>query len=1652
MAGKTYSAGTIFLQVVPVFGDMQRSIRREVNDLNKTLSDDLEKGAKDAGQRAGKTLGETMAAETEKGAKKAANSFEKELKTSLNAIERDLKPIQPKFESNEVRKQITDLRREIGDLRKEANKGLNPRSYKEIGDRLRVLQAHASGLNQDFSDLQKHDFQKTVAGLDKLVKRMDSVRKASEIEVMTDFTPARHQMSLFEKKARETTKKVAGYFGSIGSEEVAQIRADLEKLSDTEIGVDMDATEFTVKLRQLQSQLLRLSTSGAEVDVVIASAKAEADLAVLTAAVRALDGQDITVDVDARGVGKTAAEIGLLRTLFGGASSDAENAANSFRSFNWVVLALAGLLPGLIPMIGALGGALLGLLPILAAVTAGFGGMFVGFSGLGDAVTALGDVENEHAKTSADHAKTMRDAGYAVADAKQAVADAERSAAQAAEDAARQVARAREAAAKAVKEALDRQREAQRAYKDSVDDVREAEKALREARKRAAEELKADKDDIADRLRQGDLAIREAQLAAFDATNSYNAVMADGSSTAYDKEAAEVAMLQARERLHELREAQAELTEEQKKNAKAKVKDNTEVKRAETELERALEAQRKATERLKKASQDVSQARVDGARRVADAVRNQQRAEADGARNVARAQEALRRAQESYGDALFKTGEVGSAAMQRLEEAMGNLGPEGREFARFLFGLQKGFVDLRKEVQARMLPGVQAGLQGIIDYFGPAFTRFMGDMGGVVGAFAIQVKDALTSAPWTTFFSTMAEAGPVMAANFNTTLLNFFTGLAAVLTAATPWALKMSEAWVRSSEAFATWAASKEGIDAVERLMGYFERVGPTVGAFLGALWDALKAIGKAISPWGEMVLGVLTDLLNWIAGLDTKKLGTFLAIVASLTIAFQLAAGAVAIVNGGMAIMAFLGSRVIFFAFGLVGAVVALGVQYEWLGDLLKRVWEFLGDNRDALMKVAEAALIAFAAFKVIRTIMAIVTGIQLGLAAATYGAVGAAYAQGAAAKIAYWGMMLMRGGLLKAAVAQWAMNAATYAFPLVWIVLALVAVGVALYVLWKKSETFRKIVTGVWEAVKAGLKLLWNYWKWAFAQMWKFLKGAFGYMKWAWEKILWPVLKVIGKIVWELLKLVFRPVLNMIKGAWEKLWAGMKHVWNNGGKKTFDWIKDALVSLKDRFKDQVDRIGNIWEGLKNLLATPIRFFLETVMNNGIIKGWNKFAKLVGADTIEDIPIPSGLYPSSPKNQGKSGGSSKGGTGQTYATGGILPGYTPGRDVHHFVSPTAGNLHLSGGEAIMRPEFTAEVGSGWIHAANAAARRGRSALRAFLSGAQAYAKGGVFWPTTFRSLSPDYPGHTGVDISIPGSADYGLPVFAAHSGRAVRRDYGGSSYGNSVWIDGNGFTTIYAHLSKALVSTVGAMVRGGQQIGNVGSTGNSSGPHLHFEVRPGATRAAALAYLAGSYSPSGGSPYTGTPGEGDVASFPKMLRTLAKNPLKWAKSLYEGPVAKLRSKFDGDIASGIASLPGSAVTAIRDKAIGLLPAPLDLVAKAAAKVSDKALGKGDPAPDTDQGGAYANGGILPYNGTMKYDAGGYLPPGLTSVVNLTGKPEPVFTAEQFAAMGGAGGAGITFENQFIGTDLTAEDVTDELEFMLRKHRLTGGGRYGRRG
>ena len=138
---------------------------------------------------------------------------------------------------------------------------------------------------------------------------------------------------------------------------------------------------------------------------------------------------------------------------------------------------------------------------------------------------------------------------------------------------------------------------------------------------------------------------------------------------------------------------------------------------------------------------------------------------------------------------------------------------------------------------------------------------------------------------------------------------------------------------------------------------------------------------------------------------------------------------------------------------------------------------------------------------------------------------------------------------------------------------------------------------------------------------------------------------------------------------------------------------------------------------------------------------------------------------------------------------------------------------------------------------------------------------GGFIWPVSTSKIitspmggrvSPGGIGstnHRGVDIGGVGTTSAAMATKAGKvilAKTVVYGSYGGSGYGNYVVVDhGGGYTTLYAHLTSVSVS-VGQMVSQGDTVGITGSTGNSTGPHLHYEVMINGVNQNPLDYLPG--------------------------------------------------------------------------------------------------------------------------------------------------------------------------------------------------------------
>lgn len=1658
--GTGYSAGAIFLQVVPVFNNIQRAIEDETRNIDRALGDQMEKSGEKAGRRAGQAASKSMAEELSKG----SGEFERTFRKNVDEINRALSGIDAQKLGNNLRREVTEIKRELEALKRvdmtiDVNKRRADAAMAELEGRVQAFR-------DDVKIVFRSDIDHALKGFTKIRALKESIEDPIELEVRTE--KAERAMSSFEKYVKGAATRAAKILEDETDDAFDHIKREIKALNQLQIGLDISDRDARQKVRDLTFDLRRLSNTTASPSVRFGAAKLLAEIGTVDAALERLDGKSIDLDT-------SHAERSLFRLTKNG-----DDAANSFRSFNIIMLAVAGAGPALVPVLAAIAGGLLAIGPAAGVAAFGLTSVIIGFTGIGDAVKALQQQQDAAVKTTQAGAKSQAAA-------------------------ARAVERAQRSAAKGVESALKRQKNAQERYADSVDSVREAELALAEARRDAAN----DGQDLQNKIAQNQLSIDQGVLDVFNATVTNDAVQSDGSASNADKEQARIDLEQARLRLKELREEQRQLAEEKRRWDKYGVDGTNSVKNAQERLNDAIDSQRDALDDLRDAQLGVNEAREEGARQIADALA----AQADGLAAVD--------TQQANVDAAFE-----------------KLGISGRKFALFIFALKEGFYDFRDAIQEAMLPGIQAAIEGFLPSKSAKILRdAMIGLADGFGRFVQALSISFQGQAWQGFFQMLADLGPEIQAAYGTAFIKLFEALASVLTVLAPFALDFANGLAAIMTSFAEWAASKEGADGIQKFMAYVEQVAPKVIELMIALTGALLNILVALAPYGDLILGFIVSILDFLAAMDPKVLGAFITSLLIFITASQIAYATMNLLLAGTAL---LGSSVGVLVLGLVAAGLGLAFLFEKGGPVGK-----------VIAIIASAAIAAYLAFIAWNAVLAISAAIQTGFAAATYGAAGATYAQTAAQKLgllagrAWMGLTaLMTGvqwlwtaalngtllsmarnlvatiayniytralriGILAMTAAQWLFNGALLANPVGLVILAIIALVAVFVVLYKNNKTVREgiqkawkiiknAISKAWDAIKVALEAFGDVVSWLWNDILKPImpaildafKKAFEFIGWAWENILWPVLKIWGEVVWTLwstiikvalvlifaafkalfigLKWIWENVLSPVFGAvgdavgwlwknavkpamdgigwlFEKAFRGIKWVWDHILSPAFDAIGDALGVLKEGFQTTVDGIGEIWDGLKGIVAKPIKFFIEKVINAGLIRTFNKVADWVGIDGFDEIKPPEWT-----KNYATGGI-------LEFATGGIMPGYTPGRDVHRFISPTGGQLHLSGGEAIMRPEWTAAVGSGFVDYMNGLARSGGvKAVQSALGNMGGFWRGGIL-PLPGATVKQHASGYAfpAFDLNVGGGyADYGMGVKAFMDGFVrMIENLGDASYGRFVQLQhDNGISTLYAHLSGFANSlSLNDRVRAGQTIGYVGDLGNTGEPptsHLHFEMRAPGQDLVATTDRKSSWVPG-------------------WLMDIVKNPFGAVKDWVGGPIKNAAKTLTESPIWGVATgLPGKLIKGATDKVWDIIPGWVKTAAgwagEAASWVGNGVGNVIDGAGNVITGGAgligdgfnavFKDGGILPYNGTMKYDNGGYLPPGITQVVNLTGRPEPVFTASQWDNMESGTGGGETYhyEPHFDGSNLTSEDVGGDMNFQMR--RLRRRGKYAKAG
>ncbi|MGW4424009.1 NlpC/P60 family protein [Streptosporangium sp. NPDC004631] len=316
---------------------------------------------------------------------------------------------------------------------------------------------------------------------------------------------------------------------------------------------------------------------------------------------------------------------------------------------------------------------------------------------------------------------------------------------------------------------------------------------------------------------------------------------------------------------------------------------------------------------------------------------------------------------------------------------------------------------------------------------------------------------------------------------------------------------------------------------------------------------------------------------------------------------------------------------------------------------------------------------------------------------------------------------------------IAQTILNVAMSDNPIGLIVAGIALLAAGLVYAYQNSQEFRQVVDTALKAVGEAATWLWQNaikpafdgisaavsWAWgtvikpAFSALKSFVSTVLGpAISWLWNTVIVPAWKGISAAVKTAWDNVIQPALeglrrfitetlapkiswlweNVIKPAWKGIGEAIDTAWTKVIKPAFDSLKTFITeTIPNAFDKGVGMIKTAWDKIQDYAKKPVNFIIGTVYNGGIVKLWNTVNDALGLDLkLKEIP--------------------------QLAQGGIYPGYTPGRDV--------GLAAVSGGEAIMRPEWTRAVGADYVHSANKAARTGGvSGAAKFMGG---FASGGI--------------------------------------------------------------------------------------------------------------------------------------------------------------------------------------------------------------------------------------------------------------------------------------------------------------------------------------
>ncbi|MFB8235528.1 hypothetical protein ACFC58_03160 [Kitasatospora purpeofusca] len=1055
--------------------------------------------------------------------------------------------------------------------------------------------------------------------------------------------------------------------------------------STVRLGLDVD----TAGLRRRVRAALAGLTVDVRVDVDTAAAAAR------VAAFRTLAGRPIDTPLNPSG-GGAAAGISQAASGAGSALSGLMRLPAMASGALALGQALTQTAAGLFAMGSAAAPAvgLIGALPgAMAAAAQGAGTILAAFSGIGAAVKALGQADTQSAGASSAAAQARQAAADRVADAQRRLGATQRDSDEQALRGAEQVAQARrrladvqEQAAASVA-AADRQLAAAeltvtRAHQAAA----QAQQALNDARQQAARTL----EDLNRDAARGPLQEQKALLSLEQARSRLNQVNVSPFSSETDRREAEISYQESVNQLEDVRTRNKRLAEDVKKADQQGVEGSDQVTAAKEGLARAQEAAQDSVRGAREAEQQAARARVEAVREVRDAhteldrtVRDAEREQKRSAEQIADAQRDVARALRDQTQALAGTGTTVNAAAAALDK----LSPAGQRFARFLQGtVQPALRGLRDTAQEALLPPLETAIDRSLQLL-PIFDSAIAQTGRVLGQAAIRGAEMATSGPWRADLAQIAGTNTRVIGSLANAGLSAVDVLRNITVAAGPLVERLAGAAERGmATASAFVQAGRDG----GQLEGFFQRAGNTGAQLWAILWDigvGVFHIGQAAAPAGQALLNSLASAASSFRTLtgegetQAKLAGYFANTVPVVQEVGRLAA-AVAVAwfnftnNPELApLIARLRTEFLPAVMVLAGAL-GNGELWGQLLGLLVSVATIasqlggLGNTLSGFLLVLQAVAGA------VQLLLSIPGMAQFVATLLTIAGVAG-------------GLMAVSNAIVAVRVAMLALSAN----PLMLIITAIAALVVAFITAYERSEWFRNVVNAAISGLAGGIR-------WA-------IQGLVDFVNWIWPSLM----TIFGTPIRFWVNVVYnqgiRPVWNWVAGSFGlgKLPSFTVGFARGGvvpgyapGRDTVPAMlspgegvlipqavrqlggEDGITALND-----AARVGRLAQA-----GAPVQgYFLGGLVDAGLdrLRGW-------AADALGKALSPvRGWFDWMPDNQW--GDMLRGMVGKAvdgvlsfvrgYATGGVVPGYAPGRD-----STLA---RLSPGEGVLTPQAVRGLG-----------------------------------------------------------------------------------------------------------------------------------------------------------------------------------------------------------------------------------------------------------------------------------------------------------------------------------------------------------------------